>query len=265
MQKLHLGIDRSTYQIEFKKICEIAENMGFDGIELQPEHPEIFKIYPNKAVSFINDILSNYRFNISFHTPIKDLNISAYNKKIRQFSINQIKESIEFARNIGAKYVVTHGGKNSFKTASSFSRKYGKIALNSTIDALISFYDICSDNGITLSIENMSYSDWRMTSKIKYLERIFQEIPDLKLTLDIDHAILRSKTYVGKIIEVFNNKLLSSHIGLVKNYTSYIEKLIKLTNFKFFVLEPHSLTHLINPNIINLIEINKNELKKIIK
>ncbi|NVM04977.1 MAG: sugar phosphate isomerase/epimerase [Candidatus Helarchaeota archaeon] len=263
MHKLFLGIDRSTYQIEFKKICEIAENFGFDGIELQPEHPDIFKIYPFKAVSFVNDILSNYKFEISFHTPIKDLNISSYNKNIRKFSINQIKESIEFAKKIKAKYIVTHGGKNSFKTTSSFSKKCEKIALNSTIDALTSFYDICSDNGLTLSVENMSYSDWRMTSKIKYLERIFQEIPDLKLTLDIDHAILRSKNYVDKFIEVFNRKLISSHIGLIKNYKFYLKKLLKLSNLKFFVLEPHS--YFISPNIIKIIKDNINELKKLIK
>ncbi|MFX1451931.1 MAG: TIM barrel protein, partial [Promethearchaeota archaeon] len=248
MQKLLLGIDRSLYQIKFEKICELANDLGFDGIELQPEHPDILKIYPLKAISYINDILSNYNFEISFHTPIKDLNISSYNPKIRNFSINEIKNSIEFANNINAKYIVTHGGKNSFKTPSSFSKKSGKIALNDTIDALITFYDICTDNGLTLSVENMSFSDWRMTSKIKYLERIFQEIPELKLTLDIDHAILRSKKYVNRFIETFKKKILSSHIGLIKNNISYIKKLITSSNLKFFVIEPHSATYFINPN-----------------
>ncbi|MFX0136969.1 MAG: sugar phosphate isomerase/epimerase family protein, partial [Candidatus Hodarchaeota archaeon] len=213
MHKLLLGIDRSIYQIKFEKSCEIAENLGFDGIELQPEHPDIFKIYPFKAISFVNDILSNYKFDISFHTPIKDLNISSYNPKIREFSISEIKNSIEFANKINATHIVTHGGKNSFKTRSSFSKRNEKKALEFTIDAFKSIYRVCNDYGIILSVENMTYSDWRMTSKIKYLEKIFHVIPDLKLTLDIDHAIERSKRYVDKFIDVFNGILLSSHLG----------------------------------------------------
>ena len=264
MVKILLGIDRSLYQIKFEKICELANALNFDGIELQPEHPDIFKLYPSKAIKFFEDIISNYNFKISFHTPIKDLNIASYNQRMREISILEIQKSIEFANKIGAKYIVTHGGKNSFKTRSLFSKKYERLALNYTIIALKSFYKLSEEFGISLSVENMTYSDWRMSSKINHLKAIFEEIPGLRLTLDIDHALERTKRYVDKFIEIFKNELISAHLGAIHKNISHIKKLLGLLNVKFFTLEPHSFTYLITPNIIEFIEKNVEDLKKVI-
>lgn len=264
MVKLLLGLDRSTFQIPFEKLCEIVDNLRLDGIEIQIEHPDIFKIYPAKAITYINEILSNYKFELSCHTPIKDLNISSYNPAIRNTSINEIKRSIEFANKINAKYIVTHGGKNSFKKNSSFSIKNQREALNYTIDALKAFNDLCKNHGIAFSVENMTYSNYRMSSKIKYLKKIFNEIQDLKLTLDIDHAVNRIRGNVDKFIYFFSDRLISSHISSIFQNVFYIKQFLALPNLKLLVLEPHSLNFLVRPYITRFIEKNIADFKKIV-
>ncbi len=266
MVKLLLGIDRSLYHVKFGEICRLVDELGFDGIEIQPEHPEIFERYPNRVVPYINDILAKHDFVISFHTPIKDLNIASYNPRIREYSKKEVIESINFANNINAKYIVTHGGKNSFKTLSTFSKRYETLALNYTIFALKDFCKICNDHGMMLSFENMSWSDWRMTAKIEYIKKIFDDLQstNLKLTLDIDHMELRSKRHVDKIIEIFGDKIISSHIGNVEKSSSHVKKLLKLSNLELLVLEPHSLTYQLRTNIKEKIAQNALALKEMV-
>ncbi|MHA1378030.1 MAG: TIM barrel protein [Candidatus Helarchaeota archaeon] len=264
MVKLLLGIDRSLYHVKIRQICELAERLELDGLEIQPEHPDIFKLYPQNAIPIINKNLASFNFEISFHTPIKDINIASYNPTIRKSSIKELQKSVDFANRINAKHIVTHAGKNSFKTRSYFSKKYENIALGFTIEAFRSIDKLCRGLGRTLSVENMTWSDWRLSSKIKYLQNIFKEIPGLKLTLDIDHAIERSRRYVDKFIEVFKEKIISSHTGNVKKNITHIIKLLDLPFLKYLVLEPHSLTYQVHPKIFELIETNISELKKLI-
>jgi len=264
MVKLLLGIDRSLYHLKFEKVCELADKLGSDGLEIQPEHPDIFKLYPDDAISNLNNILSRFNFKLSFHTPIKDLNISSYNPIIRRTSLNELKKSIKFAKKINAEHVVTHAGKNSFKTRSFFSKKYEKMALGLTINALKSINRLCKDLRINLSVENMTWSDWRLSSKIKYLEIVFEEIKELKLTIDIDHAIERSKRYVDKFIEVFEDRIISGHISNVKKNILHIKKLSNLPSLEYIVLEPHGLTYSIRSKILELIEDNFKGLRNLI-
>lgn len=261
MVKLLLGIDRSLYHIKIEKICELAKNLELNGLEIQPEHPDIFKSYPESSIAYLNSILANYNFELSFHTPIKDINIASYNTTIRTVSIDEIMKFVHFANRINARHIVTHAGKNSFKTRSYFSKKYENMAMALTIEAFKSLNRICKKFSINLSVENMTWSEWRLSSKIKYLKLIFEEIEELKLTLDIDHALERSNRYVDKFIEVFEDKIISTHIGNIKKNKSHIIKLLNLKNLEYIVLEPHSLTYQVQPNIIELIKTNIKEIK----
>ncbi|HUX97928.1 MAG TPA: sugar phosphate isomerase/epimerase [Candidatus Deferrimicrobium sp.] len=240
-----LGLDRGVWDYSFDQICKKCVELQIDGLEIQPEHPEIFKNFPDTGT--IKKILSDYDIkHISVHAPIKDINISSYNPRIRETSILELKKTVKFASEISNEilYIVVHGGQNSFRSSSNFERFYLPTALEYTINALKNVIKDCIDHGITLSIENMTYSFWRLSSKIKYLDPIFEQIPDLKFTLDYAHGLHGSEKYSLRLLKKFENRLISVHIG---NYfeIKYLFKHINHLN-PFIIIEPHHLRQDLN-------------------
>ncbi|MHA1252633.1 MAG: sugar phosphate isomerase/epimerase family protein [Candidatus Helarchaeota archaeon] len=212
--RILLGLDRATWGFSIEEICENLCKIGLDGIELKPEHPELFKNFPNASKNLL-DILSSYDFKISIHGPFKDLNISSYNPWIRKISLDIFIKTIDFALNFDKiEYIVFHGGQNSFRSNSRFELKFRKIALDHTIEAFKILLQKSKDAGLLMAIENMTHSDYRMTSKIKYLNLIFAEpeLKDLKFIYDYEHGLNYSERYSLRILKNFKDRLIGVHI-----------------------------------------------------
>jgi len=245
MVKLLLGLDHSTYCINFERICEQCANLGLDGIEIQPEHPDIWKDYPNSSKK-INDILESYDFKVTVHSPIKDLNMASYNERIRKFTVNELMIARKFAENLNAEYFLIHAGKNSFVSQSLMSIRWKKKALKLCIDTISK---LLKDSNCKITMENMTWSEWRFSSKKKYLLKIFDQFPvnSLYFTLDIAHALERSRFFVKKLTELFGERLISIHFGdyeIQKFIFDYIKgKRNQVNSLNFVVLEPHTLPH----------------------
>ena len=233
-----LGLDRGVWKHSLQTICTKANEIQLDGLEIQPEHPEIFKTFPE--VRNLKTLLKDHGIKrISVHAPIKDINTSSYNPRIREASLVELKNTIQFASQLSDEitYIVVHGGQNSFKSASDFEKDYLTKALDLTIEGLKDLTKICEEYGITLSIENMTFSPWRLTSRIMFLEQIFKEVPTLRFTFDFHHGTYGSERYSLRILEKFKTRLISVHIGqlfeLVK-VQNYIKDLNPLV-----IIEPH--------------------------
>ncbi|NHI93277.1 MAG: sugar phosphate isomerase/epimerase [Candidatus Lokiarchaeota archaeon] len=243
MINLLLGLDRSTYCINFEQVCRICYDLGFNGIEIQPEHPEIWKEFP-KCAKQINDIIESYNFKIGVHAPIKDLNMASYNERIRNITLNEIMMAESFAEKLNARYFLIHAGKNSFVSRSLMSKTWQKKAIEFCIDTISK---ILEKSTCKITLENMTWSEWRFSSKIKYLSKIFECFPidSLYFTLDISHALERSRNFVKKLVNLFAERIISFHFGDF-NIQKFIFEHIKinntkLKNFEFLVLEPHTL------------------------
>jgi sugar phosphate isomerase/epimerase len=136
-------------------------------------------------------------------------------------------------------YLLVHGGQNSFKSSSDFEKEFLSKALNLTIEGLKEIMNDCEEYGIQLTIENMTFSPWRLTSRIMFLEQIFKEIPNLKFTFDFHHGTYGSERYSLRILEKFKERLISVHIGQVFEIQK-IQSNIKNLN-PYIIIEPHHL------------------------
>jgi len=244
METFLIGMDHDVWDIDFPHFCKRVhdEIPDANGFELSFEHPDLFRLFPSKeVVSYINDTISSYDYrNLSLHSLTKDINISSYNPRIRETSFNEIVQSLDLFShiNIGHLYFLVHGGQNSFRTPSKFSKQNLPNSVSNHIDNLIRLNKICEDYGIELSVENLIYSSWRLTSKIEYLDDLFNEIPNLKLTFDIDHANFVSISYARKIFDKYASKINTVHVGLINNIYKLKKLLIPLK--LNYVFEPHS-------------------------
>jgi len=239
-------MDHDCWHIDFATYCRRISNEipDADGIELTFEHPDLFSIYPSKkVVQYVNDIVSTYNFrSIAMHAPTRDVNISSYNPRIRQTSFNELIKSLElFIQIDGPKliYFLVHGGQNSFRAPSRFSKRNLHTSLSNHIDNLIKLDKICENFGITLTIENLIYSSWRLTSKIEYLDALFDEVPNIKFAFDIDHAIFVSYSYANKMLNKYLNRINVIHIGNINIFNKFKNLLIPIN--PSYVFEPHSI------------------------
>ncbi|MFX1299113.1 MAG: sugar phosphate isomerase/epimerase family protein [Promethearchaeota archaeon] len=132
-----LGLDRGVWKYSFEEICKLSAGIQLDGLEIQPEHPEIFKGFPKPGN--LKKLLSDYSLKCnSVHAPIKDINVSSYNPRIRETSLFELKKTIKFAAELSDDllYVVIHGGQNSFRSPSNFEKAFLPKAINFTVEAL---------------------------------------------------------------------------------------------------------------------------------
>jgi sugar phosphate isomerase/epimerase len=257
---IFLGLDRGVWKYSLQTICAKAKEIQLDGLEIQPEHPEIFKMFPE--IKNLKTLLKDYEIKrISVHAPIKDINTSSYNPRIREASLVELKNTIQFASQLSddIMYIVVHGGQNSFKSASDFEKDYLTKALDFTIEGLKKLQENCEEYGILLSIENMTFSPWRLTSRIMFLEQIFKEIPTLRFTFDFHHGTYGSERYSLRILEKFKPRLISVHIG-------QLFELIKLQDYiknlnPFVVIEPHHFAN--EADIFSQLKVMINEIRSL--
>ncbi|MBD3228918.1 MAG: TIM barrel protein [Candidatus Lokiarchaeota archaeon] len=239
-QDILIGLDRATWYYKIGEICEKCKelgDLGLTGIELRPEHPELFSTFP-KINNNLLSIINSYDLTLSMHAPLKDLNIASYNPEIREKSLDIYSKTIEYAGNFdNMKYILFHGGKNSFKSNSRFERKERNKALRRTIESFKILLNKCKKYRIKMGIENMTASDWRMTSKISYLREIFNEpeLEDLKFVYDYEHAINLSERYSLRILKRFKDRVIAVHIG--DDYPKFKDYLTD--NKPTLVIEPH--------------------------
>ena len=264
-------MDHDTWNIDFPNYCKNVNNIpNADGFEITFEHPDLFRLFPSKElVKYIDDTISSYDFQVlAMHSPTKDVNISSYNPRIRETSFKELVKSIELFSCLNIPeiaYFLVHGGQNSFRTPSRFGKRNLPPSISDQIENLKRLYKICEDFGMKFTIENLIYSKWRLSSRIEYLDALFRELPDIKFTFDIDHAVFVSYSYARKMLNRYSNRVNAVHVGMINYFQKFKNLLIPLNPYLIF--EPHSIANKnnlfldLNRNIKivkNIVENNKN-------
>jgi sugar phosphate isomerase/epimerase len=240
-KRIFLSLDRGVWDYDLQEICKKSIELKLNGLEIQVEHPEIFKNFPELGEA--KKILADFNLKtISIHGPIKDINISSYNPRIRKISLMELKDTVMFASKLSdnISYIVVHAGQNSFRTPSKYEKSYLPKAIEFTINALKELINVCEEHGITLSLENMSYSPWRLSSQIRYLDQIFAGLPSLKFTFDYAHGEYYTDRYSLRILKTYRNRLISVHIGDYKELEMIFNQIKNLN--PYIIIEPHHLS-----------------------
>jgi sugar phosphate isomerase/epimerase len=179
---------------------------GFDYAELWME--QVWREFPERPDVGVSTILEKYEMKATVHCPVMDINITSPNIGIRNESLKQLIDSIEFAQRIGARLVVLHPGKR-FSAKEPFEDHW-----RAQIESLTSVFNKGAELGVTLALENMERTS-AVASVTDYPDmfRVIRDcdIPDLSITLDTTH--MRDTETILRFIDKVGPRIAHVHIS----------------------------------------------------
>lgn len=177
----------STLALFMKTPAEWAETIardGFNAVEILCEGPNWPRLAPADAIA---DSLRRQGLEIYLHSPTIDLNPASVNRGIREETEKQLRESVDMAVIIGARYVTTHPGIVHKDKVRSFCTEYAMQVLGEVAD-------YARARGVTLSIENMPFRPTFLCHTTEELDD-FRRRCNCGITIDVGHAILCPEPY----------------------------------------------------------------------
>lgn len=161
--------------------CDLARKDSFNALEVLCEGP----MWPRAGLwkSTIEGIGGN-GMEVYMHSPTIDLNPASVNRGIREETLKQLKEAIDMAAGIKARFVTTHPGviHRPDPFILDMCREFAMAVLGEASD-------YAKENGIILSIENMPFRKTYLCGTSEELD-VFRERCGSNVTIDVGHAIL---------------------------------------------------------------------------
>ncbi len=119
---------------------------------------------------------------VYLHSPTVDLNPASINKGIRDETLAQLKETVDMAAGIGARYITTHPGiiHKPIPRIWDMCREYA-------LEVLAEAADYAKNSGVTLSIENMPLKKTYLCTSAAELDE-FRRRCGCGVTVDVGHA-----------------------------------------------------------------------------
>lgn len=171
---MKIGISTlALYPSSLEEILLYLEN-------LKVGYCEIIHEYPYHHLS--PDIINSSPLKIVVHSPLSDINIASINHSIQKSSLNQIKNSLQWAYNIGADVVVVHPGQVPY-----LARVFREKILENNYRALKDCASYAQDRGIELCVENMPQMEGYLFKDLNDLNNLVNDL-EVSMTLDVGHA-----------------------------------------------------------------------------
>lgn len=148
--------------------------------ELKVDFCEIINEYPYHQVGI--DELESYQIQTTIHAPLSDINLASHNQAIRKASVQQMKRSIDLARDLDAEVVVVHPGQMPI-----LRRDLEEAILGYNLESLAECADYAKDCGVSMCVENMPRIEGLLFQDLEDLDHLVREI-DAHITLDVGHA-----------------------------------------------------------------------------
>lgn len=156
--------------------------------------------------NLIETLGPSYNIHFAVHAPFNDLNIAAFNPKIREFSLETIKSCMSTASELGLRAVSLHPGH--FCPAGLYAPEKVHEKSKAGIKELDKF---AGNLDIDVFLENMPIANWTLcTKKDELMESI--EGTDFKICFDIGHAFIN-----GQVNEFVKIKDLIGNIHIHDN------------------------------------------------
>ncbi|MEM1579282.1 MAG: sugar phosphate isomerase/epimerase [Archaeoglobaceae archaeon] len=180
-----------------KKAAELAE---YDGIEFWVETPYFWVDRSLEKLECFSD------FKVALHAPVLDLNPVSVNNGLCELTLKETLYTISLASKIRAKIVTVHAGKRSAHREPVWA-DYN--SLHKFLRISSSFAKI---KDVNISLEN---SEKRINNLCKTAEELktFVELYDLKITLDIKHAISDAESFFDLLGRICNVHISSENEG----------------------------------------------------
>jgi sugar phosphate isomerase/epimerase len=225
-------------------LTEFAKKKNFRFIEIDsfgPFNSEVLnsiKIDIKKKVKDFDEVV--------FHLPSWEINISAYEKQVRNKSIEETKKNIKIAKYIGAKKLVLHPG--SFGSSPFFYASFPEVVKKICRKSVLDLVSYSKKNGLEVCLENLPFGApfFRKPKDFDYFVK-----KGVSLTLDTAHSITADIDPV-MFIDRFKNKIRHVHLvdGLKHeddlhypigsgdlDYKKFLDKLEKIEYKEIIILE----------------------------
>ena len=138
--------------------------------------------------------LKNFPIQYSVHAPFFDLNIASLDKELRRRSVEAMKKSALFARELDAKVMIIHPG-------TCWDLKLRRDSLISCKNSLKEMEKIGLEYGLELALENMSPRINNIGSKLYEILSLIEGL-NIGICLDFGHAFMAGELEDKKLGEV---------------------------------------------------------------
>jgi sugar phosphate isomerase/epimerase len=168
----------------------LAHQQGFQGVEITCEYPRGPLDYTPEAISKVKGLAQEYDMPLQVHAPYKNLRPADLNPRIRDASIQSVKDGIDFAGQIDCRIVTVHLGSVS-KGRLEHAHKSVRVTL---LDYVRTLTDYAVDHDITIAIENVQSDreEWEeaVGKTAEEIVGILKEIDakNVGVTFDVGHA-----------------------------------------------------------------------------
>lgn len=217
------------WNLTLENIMKFASIHEYEGIEIWTQH-FWFKEF---SVEEIIRLKEKYKLEMLVHSASWDLNIASINEGIRNQSIEEIKRSILCAKEIEARDVTIHPGKESINN--KLSNWHHKI-LSESLKIIGEF---AYKNSVKLSLELMETESKEFVCTPEFINNIIKKVGfPMGVTLDIAHLKKEElmESYISELenidkIHVSNKKGNTYHVPLAEgdyDCHSMIKKLLML-------------------------------------
>ncbi len=174
------------------------------------EHFDLWEIFSeadhcvHRDVEGIRDLLQENDLVCQVHAPICDWNIAAMTDRLRDASLEETKETIDAAMELGAKVVTVHPGLTSMAIPGLEERAVERA--NLAVRELERYVD---GRDVMLAIENMPAPPFFLGRTAEQLSRIVDGT-DLGICFDIGHA--NTMGQIDAMIDMFRDRIVNIHI-----------------------------------------------------
>lgn len=220
--------------------AEQAVEAGLQGFEVVAREsqydPEVFAAYREN----IKRIKAELQVGFTLHAPITDINLGSVNRRIREASIADVKDALEFAREIGASAVALHaspgilampGGKWSQEVQAPAIQ--GELARQEElmVRAVKELADLAPD--VLICLENLVYPHelYRSPEELRGLIGKVNR-SNVRLTLDVGHAVVSGHNPLDFINQLYehlyhvhlhdNHGFVDEHLPLGQGVIDYV-------------------------------------------
>lgn len=179
-----------------------VEALGFQFVEILSEWPHYLT---KETLPLFRDVLYSYRLKVSVHAPFSDLNIGSFNERIREASLEIIRETLSLASELGAISVTIHPGHCSPISVKN-REKYLRIHRNS----LRMIAEWSEEYGIRVGVENMPRFVILDAQTCERLEEIVGGI-NIGVTFDVGHLNTTTGNF-SRFLRIFGDRIIHLHL-----------------------------------------------------
>jgi sugar phosphate isomerase/epimerase len=176
---------KSSTEDAVRKVAEL----GAECIEVIFDVPHFMSNYNFNQLNELREQIYSYGLDVSVHASFWDLNPSSHHLEVREFSMKQVKRSIEFCQRLDGKVLVLHPGRVAIPELDWFADGADRLS--------IEFFDECATfakrREVVIGIENIGLPSYACSS-LEELAAIVGDRDDLGITFDIGHAYRRAKS-----------------------------------------------------------------------